>query len=308
MKHEKMADSVTVSVRAKALESIFDDCDRYDHDETGGRILGVFRRRTPDGPLHIDIRRVIDAGPKARRSNSSFFQDGDYQTQIFRQLETIHPEIEHLGNWHTHHVNGYPTLSGGDIGTYRRIVNHEKHNLDFFYALLVVAREPKRKDLERYQIRHYILFCEDQNVYEIAPSNVVITEEPVVWPVEHEAEASTEASCHREAVRARDNRIIAELFPDLRPYLSRRANTFYWKGPHELIDDSIAQVTIPEMTDESPSKSAYYQIIVKNAPALCSEVVAGLTERRFESATQAIRVLEKQLNRTLYQAVGQRGS
>ena len=308
MKHEKMADTVTVSVRAKALESIFDDCDRYDHDETGGRILGVFRRRTPDGPLHVDIRGVIDAGPKARRSNSSFFQDGDYQAQIFRHLETTHPEIEHLGNWHTHHVNGYPTLSGGDIETYRRIVNHEKHNLDFFYALLVVAREPKRKDLGRYQIRHYILFCGDQNVYEIAPANVVITEEPVVWPVEHEAEASTEASCHREAVRARDNGIIAELFPDLRPYMSKRANTFYWKGPHELIDDSIAQVTIPEMTDESPSKSAYYQIIVKNAPALCSEVVAGLTERRFVSATQAISVLEKQLNRTLYQAVEQRGS
>ena len=133
-----------------------------------GRIIGVFHH-TPDGSLHINVNGVIDAGPKARRSNSSFFQDGDYQTQIFRQLETAHPEIEHLGNWHTHHVNGYPTLSGGDINTYRRIVNHEKHNLDFFYALLVVAREPKRQNLARYRIRHYILFRGDQNVYEIAP-------------------------------------------------------------------------------------------------------------------------------------------
>ena len=307
MKHERVTDTVTVSVRAKALESIFDDCDRFDHDETGGRIVGIFRR-TPDGSLHIDVSGVIDAGPKARRSPTSFFQDGDYQAQMFRQLETTHPEIEHLGNWHTHHVNGYPKLSGGDIRTYRRIVNHEKHNLDFFYALLVVAREPKRKDLARYRIRHYILFRGDQNVYEVAPANVVITEKPVVWPIEHEVEASTEASCHRAAVRARDNRNIAELFPDLRPYMSRRANTFYWKGPHELVDDSIAQVTIPEMTDGPPDQPAYYQIVVKNAPEVCSEVVAGLAERRFVSATQAISILEKQLNRTLYQAVEQRGS
>ena len=65
---------------------------------------------------------------------------------------------------------------------------------------------------------------------------------------------------------------------------------------------------IPEMTDDRPDHPAYYQIIVKNAPALCSEVVAELTERRFVSAAQAIRVLEKQLNRTLYRAVEQRGS
>ena len=96
MKHERMADTVTISMRAKVLGSIFDDCDRYDHDETGGRIIGVFHH-TPDGSLHINVNGVIDAGPKARRSNSSFFQDGDYQTQIFRQLETAHPEIEHLG-------------------------------------------------------------------------------------------------------------------------------------------------------------------------------------------------------------------
>ena len=307
MKDEQMTDTVMVSLRAKALESILDDCDRYDHDETGGRIIGIFRR-TPDGFLHIDVNGVIDAGPKARRSNISFFQDGDYQARIFRQLETTHPELEHLGNWHTHHVNGYPDLSGGDIGTYRRIVNHEKHNLDFFYALLVVAREPNRQNLARYRIRHYILFRGDQNVYEIAPGKVVITEEPVVWPVEHEVEAWSEASCDRVAVRARDNRMIAELFPDLRPYMSRRADTFYWKGPHELIDDSIAQITIAEMTDGPPDQPAYYQVIVKNAPALCSEVVAGLMERRFVSAIQAILVLEKQLNRTLYRAFRKRGS
>lgn len=302
MKPEQKARSVTVSVREKALQSIFDECDRYDHDETGGRILGVCRR-TREGSLHVDVSGVIEPGPNARRSSSSFFQDGDYQAQVFRQLETVHPEIEHLGNWHTHHVNGLPTLSGGDIATYQRIVNHQKHNLDFFYALLVVAREPRRQGLERYRMRHYILFRGDQNVYEIAPTDVVITKEPTIWPVEHEAEASTVESSHDVAVRAKDKGIIGEFFPDLRPYLSKRASTFYWKGPVRLINDSIVQVTIPEMTDCLPREAVYYQVIVKNAPALCSEVVEQFTERRFVSATQAIRGLEQQLNQALYQAL-----
>lgn len=307
MKPEQKARNVTVSVRAKALHSIFDECDRYDHDETGGRILGVCSR-TRDRSLHIDVSGVIEPGPNARRSSSSFFQDGDYQAQVFRRLEKAHPEIEHLGNWHTHHVNGLPTLSGGDIATYQRIVNHEKHNLDIFYALLVVAREPRRQGLERYRMRHYIFFRGDENVYEIASADVVITKEPAIWPVEHEAEASTVESSHDVAVRAKDNEIIGELFPDLRPYLSKRASTFYWKGPVRLIDDSIVQVTIPEMTDGLPHETAYYRVIVKNAPALCSEVAEKLTERRFVSASQAIRGLEQQLNQTLYQALEPRGS
>ena len=307
MKPDQKARKVTVSVSAKALQSILDECDRYDDDETGGRILGVYRRGH-DGSLHIDISGVIEPGPNARRSRSSFFQDGDYQAEVFRRLETQHPEIEHLGNWHTHHVNGLPTLSGGDIATYQRIVNHKQHNLEFFYALLVVAREPRRQGLERYRMRHYILFRGDQNVHEIAPADVAITKKPIIWPVEHEAEASTVESPHDVAARAKDKAMIGDLFPDLRPYFSKRARTFYWKGPVRLIDDSIVQVTIPEMTDSLPHAAVYYQLIVKNAPALCSEVVEQITERRFVSATQAIRGLEQRLNQTMYQALEPRDS
>lgn len=306
MKPKRKFGSITVSVCEKALQSIFDECDRYDHDETGGRILGVYHH-THDKSLHINVRGVIEPGPNASRSNSSFFQDGDYQAQVFRQLETVHPEIEHLGNWHTHHVNGYPTLSGGDIATYQRIVNHEKHNLDFFYALLVVAHEPKQQGLNRYKVRHYILFRGDQQkVLEIAPADVVITKEPAIWPIEQKT--SMVKPPHDITARAKDKEIISELFPKLQPYLSKRASTFYWKGPIRLIDDSIIQVTVPEMTDGPPHRAAYYQLIVKNAPAVCSEIVGQLTERQFMSATQAIRGLEQQLNRTLYQALEPRGS
>ena len=74
-----------------------------------------------------------------------------------------------------------------------------------------------------------------------------------------------------------------------------------------LIDGTAVQVTIPEMTDGLPKKAAYYQVLVKNAPVQCSEMVEQLTAGRFASATQAIRGLETRLNRTLYQAL-ERGS
>lgn len=307
MKTEQKAENVTVSVRENALQSIFDECDRYNHDETGGRILGVYQR-TRNGSVHIDVNGVIEPGPNSRRSRSSFFQDGDYQAQVFRRLETLYPEIEHLGNWHTHHVNGYPTLSGGDIETYKRIVNHKDHNLDLFYALLVVAREPRKKDLERYRIQHYILFRGDQNVYEIAPADVVVTDRPIIWPVEAKANAQPVASSRGGAVRARDKEMIGELFPELRPYLSKRANTFYWKGPVRLIDDTIVQVTVPEITDGAPHELAYYRVTAKNVPAPCAEVAEQLTEQQFLSATLAVRDLERQLNQTLYLAIKLRGS
>ena len=78
--------------------------------------------------------------------------------------------IEHLGNWHTHHVNGYPNLSGGDVATYRRIVNHELHNLDFFYA--AAGDVASRGTVRAGPLRGEALSCcsvETTKVYEVGP-------------------------------------------------------------------------------------------------------------------------------------------
>src|SRR5438309_1389187 len=102
MKYHKTKDARIIMPKA-ALAAIFDECDRFDHDETGGRIIGSVRQAGDD--VVLVVQGVIDAGPRAKRSAVSFFQDGEYQEKIFRQVESSHPEIEHLGNWHTHHVN-----------------------------------------------------------------------------------------------------------------------------------------------------------------------------------------------------------
>ena len=298
--------NATVSIPSLVLESIFDDCDRYDHDETGGRILGEFQRAA-DGSLEVTVTGVIEAGPNARRSSTSFFQDGDYQAEIFRKIENAHPGVEHLGNWHTHHVNGFPTLSGGDIATYRRIVNHEKHNLDFFYALLVVSRLSGGEAASRYSVKHYILLRGDDAVYEVHPASVVITSEAPVWPPSLRPEPSKTDSRHRNEVRARDNATIPDLFPSLRPYWSKRAGTLYWKGELELVDGSSVDVTVPEIGSSEDGQASCYQVLAKKVPSMCARLYEEFGGRQFGSATQAVSAFERELNRSLYRAMSERG-
>lgn len=297
----------TVSIPSLVLESIFDDCDQYDHDETGGRIIGDFRRAA-NGSLEVAVTGVIEAGPKARRSRTSFFQDGDYQARLFRQIEGANPAVEHLGNWHTHHVNGLQTLSGGDIATYRRIVNHEKHNLDFFYALLVVSRRPGGKAASRYSVKHYFLLRDDDAVYEIDPALVVITEEAPIWPPGLRSGATNASLESRREVRAKDSTIIPELFPSLQPYWSKRADTLYWKGVLELVNGSSVDVTVPETNPSESGEASCYQVLIKKVPSECTRTYEEFRGRRFDSAAQAVSTFERQMNRSLYRAMNEQGN
>ncbi len=298
MKADKKTPTIAVSICAGVLQAVFDECDRYDHDETGGRILGTFNR-TRDGNLAIKVNGVIEAGPGARRSSSSFFQDGAYQEQVFRQIERTHPKIEHLGNWHTHHVNGYPTLSGGDIQTYQRIVNHPKHNLDFFYALLVVGRNPEARSLDRYRARQYVLLRGDDRVHELDFEQVAVIDEPVIWPSGTDSAHLTPSS--GVTIRTTDKETIERLYPEIRSYQSKRTNTFYWRGPVRLIDDTAVQLTIPEIVDDQQNLKPFYQVLSKGTPEACSRIAEQLGTQHFHSAAEAVYDFEQQLNRALYQ-------
>ena len=297
----KRVSRVRVEIPRDVLKSVFEECDRYDRVETGGRMIGHYA--VDDEELVIRASGVIEPGPRARRTSTSFFQDGDHQTRVFRQLEAQDPSIEHLGSWHTHHVNGYPTLSAGDKATYRRIVNHDKHNLDFFYALLVTHREAGRTGLDRYTVRHYVLFRGDDAVYEIEPGNVRITDRPSIRPTEHpdaDRLRDEEAPEGREtpasvAVRARDQVVLGVLFPSLEPRLSTVSGTFFWRGPMSLIDGSAIDVRVAEVRDEQ--ELSYYPVVEPT-----SERVAELCGMPFPSAAHAVRALESQMNREIYQA------
>ena len=305
MKTKRKVRMIHVEIPGRALESVFEECDRYDHDETGGRVVGHFFENR--GRLVVRVAGVIEPGPNAKRTSTSFFQDGGYQTEVFRRLEAKDPSIEHLGNWHTHHVNGYPTLSTGDVATYRRIVNHHLHNLDFFYALLVTNRNVGRTGLDRYAIRHYVLFRGEDDVHEVQPADVRVTDGPRVWPRRVDdprsalgpGDAKGDETPRTVEVRARDQGVLGVLCPSMEPRLSSRTGTFFWKGSLPLIDGTALEIRVAEVEDDD---GLLYYPVISNA----SDDVAKLCETPFPSASHAVRALESRMNREIYESATRR--
>ena len=305
MKAKCKGRAIHVEIAGEVLESVFEECDRYDRDETGGRVVGHFS--VDRGTLVVRAAGVIEPGPNARRTGASFFQDGDYQAEVFRRLEAKDQSIEHLGNWHTHHVNGYPTLSAGDVATYRRIVNHHLHNLDFFYALLVTNRNAGRTGLDRYAIRHYVLFRGEDDVHEIRPTDIRVTDGPRIWPKEvgdskrgpRAGGAEGNGSHGIVEVRARDKSVLGVLCPTMEPRLSSRTGTLFWKGSLQLIDGSAIEIGVAEVEDDG---GLLYYPVVSNA----SDDVAELCETPFPSASHAVRALESRANREIYKSATKR--
>jgi hypothetical protein len=291
---------VSISIATGALESIFDECDQYNVDETGGRLIGIYSQK--GAQYDIQVLGVIAPGPNAQRSPTSFFQDGDYQEKVFRSIEERHPKIEHLGNWHTHHVNGYPTLSGGDNTTYLKIVNHEKHNTDFFYALLVVRRNPDGNP--RYEIKHYLFRRHDEAVYEIPADQVRLVDIPVLWPLNAERatsrctpsqQPSQESAPNLE--RAKDQEFFSEFYPNLKALYSKSIGAPYWKGSLGLVDGSHVNVVAIENSGDGPPS---YSITLAGDNSILADVSATYQERRFRSARDAVLHLERDLNKALY--------
>jgi hypothetical protein len=304
MFRETRQTSITVTIARGALEAIFDECDQYDSHETGGRLIGTYSKERDR--LEVKLLGVIGPGPEARRSATSFFQDGEHQERIFRQIEEDHPEVEHLGNWHTHHCNGLATLSTGDHDTYHRIVNHKKHNTDFFYALLVVRKNPRGNP--RYQTKHYFFHRNRERVDEVHTNQVRIVDIPL-WSsgsarsavATHKANNLVEAAHSPHAQRAKDQEFLSEFFPHLSALVSKRLGALYWKGPVVLIDGSRAEMLILENQADGDQG---YSITISNPEPRFSEVLELYSGRTFQSARQAVMQLRDNLNHLLYQHRG----
>jgi proteasome lid subunit RPN8/RPN11 len=292
--------NVTVSIPVKALEAIFDECDRFPADETGGRIIGTYSKHRKE--YQIDVLGVIGPGPNAQRSATSFFQDGEYQESVFRDVEREYPNIEHLGNWHSHHPNGLETLSSGDRATYQRVVNHDKHNTDFLYALLVVKKTPHQD--RRYAVKHFIAFRNDDRVHELPESQVLVLDQSRVQCGSGKAVFDSRRSPvvatvvrNGNAERARDQEFFSEFFPSLKPVFSKGLGSIYWKGRIALVDGSNAEVLAIERPDQADEA---YAITVKDHKAAASEVAERYKQRSFPSARQAVLHLERDMNHEIY--------
>jgi len=287
------------------LATVFDECDRFEQDENGGRLVGTFTQH--GGKLTLQVTGIIESGPQAKRSQVSFFQDGVYQENIFRRIESRHPEIEHLGNWHTHHVNGLATLSGGDIETYHRIVNHRNHNTSFFYALLVTAKHRTSDPRHRYSIKHFLFRRGDKDFYEIPGQHVEITNSPLVWPkVELPTDHQHAPAANSSAIagRAHDNDMIREFYPNIKPFSSQKLGV-YWRGPVELLDGSHIQIVLLEDTSGHSTK---YTMNLRDAPPALHEVATELAQAEFPSARAALIATERLCNRAIFNRTASRNA
>jgi hypothetical protein len=297
-------DKVHLFIPKAALTTVFDECDGFDRDETGGRVVGTFEEQ--HGKLAVRVTGIIEAGPQARRSAVSFFQDGAYQEQVFRRIEDHHPEIEHLGNWHTHHVNGLQHLSDGDIETYFRTVNHRNHNAPFFYALLVTAKHRSSDPLGRYTVKHYIFRRGDEKVYELRRHQVAIVDAPLIWPATakptHDAPDNHSQS---HGLRANPNRvydkdILSEFYRGVRPFSSAKLG-MYWRGPLELLDGSHVEVVLLE---DSAAANPTYTVTLREPPAALKSLAEEIANVEFPSARAALITAERSCNRALYRQHG----
>ena len=304
--------NVRIVVPLAALTAIFDECDRYDADETGGRLIGTFTEK--GGKLELHIGGVIEPGPGARRTAVSFFQDGHHQERVFRRIEASHPEIEHLGNWHTHHVNGLSHLSGGDIDTYQRTVNHPNHNTPFFYALLVTARNPRGEAWERYTVKHYLVRRNDERVYEVPQNHVKAIEEPVLWPRPVEAQKTNSpaaAAAYADTAsptapvidkqRVYDQDILGEFYCQLRPYSNPKLGV-YWRGPLELVDGSKIEAVLLE----AKGANSGYSVMLRGAPEHLHGEAEGIAGLEFPTARAALIATERRCNKALYDVLSGR--
>lgn len=302
--HKLDVPEIKIIIPQAVVQSIFDECDRYDIDETGGLIIGFYRYNK--GILEIKACGMIGPGPNARRTSASFFRDGEYQEAIFRKIEAQYPDVEHIGNWHTHHVNGLDTLSTGDIETYNRVVNHGSHNTDFLYALLVVAKNYRSRKNKRYSIKHFLIYRNNPSPCEVPASKVKFIKKSPIYIDKHEPTVSAReavSSVRKDhlpqlnKVRLEDKKNLFEMYPDIKPFLSKKLGGLYWRGKLDLIDDTSAEVIILECIDENvPS----YKITLAGSDANRFQSKQRYENHSFDSVRKAIWSFERDLNREIF--------
>jgi hypothetical protein len=168
---EKAELSVQVAFDSGVVDKILSELAKTPTVEEGGKYIGHIlapgdpRQRQlglDDRQLSLVITDFLPSGPNAIRTAVELQPDGPYQEQLFRRVEMLDSDVEHLGTWHSHHCNGLQTLSQGDIEGYFRTVNKRAYRPDFFVASLV-KRIPRGTHDDGW-IDHF-LFCRGADAY-----------------------------------------------------------------------------------------------------------------------------------------------
>jgi hypothetical protein len=159
---------IGIAFQRRIPQRMVGDIAQYPDVEVGGKYVGVLRRGGAKAGTDFLARiyDYLDAGPAAIRTPTYHLPDGPYQEALFRNIEASHPDVEHLGSWHSHHPNGFTGLSSGDVEGYLKSVNSPDHNLDIFLATLLIDQSAMD------QARHFVFWRGDGHFYEVHPDNI----------------------------------------------------------------------------------------------------------------------------------------
>lgn len=130
-----------VLIREMDLIKIREDGEKWSTKglETGGYLFG---RIHPN--MVAEITKVIDGGPKAKRTGISYSGDNEYASMKIRELREIDPEVRLIGEYHIHPWKGRARLSYGDL----RQLSEVKELIPWFLCILSTKDEMKAWDLD----------------------------------------------------------------------------------------------------------------------------------------------------------------
>ena len=170
-KPSKPEPNIQFGMDRRVLSYMTSELTKNPHVEEGGKYIG-YLLPTSDSRLEqlgfdasveaIVISDFLPSGPNAKRTSIELQPDGEYQERLFRQIEQIDRDVEHVGTWHSHHCNGLRTLSSGDVRGYLRTVNRPEYRLNYFLASLI-TRLPRAAG-DRDWLNHY-LFVRGEKEY-----------------------------------------------------------------------------------------------------------------------------------------------
>lgn len=123
------------------FRKIEEDKDRWLPEglETGGYLFG---RLHPNGLA--EVTHVLDGGPNAERTPTSFSGDNGYATEVKTRLQREDPDTVLLGEYHLHPWSGHSNPSSGDI----RQLEELKEIRPWFFIFLTTKDSFKFWDLK----------------------------------------------------------------------------------------------------------------------------------------------------------------
>jgi len=122
-----------VWLKKSVLDMIMGEMNKWYPNETGGVLIGYWNEN--------QITQLIDGGPNAVRSKTSFAPDHKYQVDVISQIYKLSNRTEtYLGDWHTH-PDSKAYLSSTDKKTFHKIATYKPARLSM-PLMIIVGTKP----------------------------------------------------------------------------------------------------------------------------------------------------------------------